>query len=281
MDDVQIISANDNKEEKSGFKIFLIFFILIFLSIVVAGISYIMGRKYSEDTQSSQNQISPTETPGLVLPENTQTSTPTVTIKPTLTTKPTFTPTPPPTSTPTPSPILKTKIISSISTLDGFRSSNGGGNSALEIRAGRNSNLVTRGFVSFEITEIPSDAIIQNALLRLYQAKIIGNPYGSGGILKVDHLTYGDTLDSSDYALPALTANFINLSINQTLGWKEADVTERLKDDTANARSVSQYRIHFQNEIVGGDVSGDFAYFEAKEGTLSTGNTPQLVVKYY
>lgn len=151
----------------------------------------------------------------------------------------------------------------------------------MEIRAGRNANLVTRGFVSFEISDIPQDASIQNATLRLYQAKIIGNPYGAGGSIKIDHLTYGETLDNSDYAAPALSSSFVNLTSNATVEWKDADVSQKVKDDVANARSTSQFRIHFQTEVTGGDVTGDFAYFEAKENTQNTGNTPQLVVKYY
>ena len=67
----------------------------------------------------------------------------------------------------------------------------------------------------------------------------------------------------------------------KTIEWKEADVTDALKDDISNARSRSQFRIHFQTENTGGDAEGDFAYFEATENTRKTGNSPQLVVKYY
>ncbi len=292
MDDFQIIPSSDNREEKgSNLKIFLIIFVLVIVSIGIAGFSYFLGTKFSEEPQATENQVSPTQTSGLTLPENTQTSTPLVTKKPLPTPKvsPTLTPKPSPTSkmsstpslTPTPAPILKSKILPSIADLDGFRSSNGGGNSALEIRAGRNSALVSRGFVSFEISEVPSNAEIQSAVVRLYQTKIIGNPYNAGGLLKLDHLTYGDALDSTDYALPALSTNFVTLSDSKTLGWKEANVIERLKDDIANARSTSQFRVHFQTEVTGGDATGDFVYFEAQDNSMETKNTPQLVVKYY
>ena len=135
--------------------------------------------------------------------------------------------------------------------------------------------------MSFDISDVPSNADIKEATLRLYQAKIIGNPYGVGGSIKIDHLTYGDTLDNADYGAAALSSSFITLTNNAVVEWKDANVTDAVRDDLTNARSRSQFRIHFQIENTGGNVNGDFAYFEASENIMSTGNTPQLVVKYY
>jgi hypothetical protein len=276
MDDVQIITSNDYKEKKSsGLKIFIIIFTLIILSLGVAGLSYFLGTKYSERAEIAKEIIAPTQTTEPTPPDKVQTATASTDKKPSPGSKAS------PTLTTTPTPILKTKILPSVASLDGFRSSNGGGNNTLEIRAGRNSALVTRGFVSFEISEIPSEANIQSAVLRLYQARTVGKPYAAGGPLKIDHLTYGDALDSSNYASPALSTSFATLSDETSIGWKEVDVTARLKDDVANARYTSQFRIHFQTEVAGGDVTGDFVYFEAQENSMETGNTPQLIVKYY
>ncbi|MCL5019701.1 MAG: DNRLRE domain-containing protein [Patescibacteria group bacterium] len=274
MDDVQIISPQGSGNGKnSNAKLVLITLSLFLFVGAIGGASYLLGTKTSNEAASTHVEVSPTPQLTEISVQNSPspTSEPTKKITPTLKASP----------TPTPTPILKTKILTPNANLDGFRSSNGGGNSGLEIRAGRNANLATRGFVSFDITEIPSGAKIQNATLRLYQVKIIGSPYAVGGSIKVDHLTYGDSLDNSDYASSALSSSFVTLTGNATLEWKDAEVTDKLKDDVANARSTSQYRIHFQTETVGGDVTGDFAYFEAKENTQGTGNTPQLVVKYY
>lgn len=243
--------------------------------ILVATGSYYAGTKTTGDSKA----LSPTPQPnqlGLATqstPTQSALQIPTVALSPTLA--------PSAFLTPTQAPLTKTKTLSPISELDGFRSSNKGGNNEIDIRTGRNINLVSRGFASFDLKDMPKNATIQEAILRLYQAKIVGSPYSEGGKLKVDHLTYGDTLDSKDYAMAALTSGFVTLSTNAKVEWKEADVTARLKDDIANARSLSQFRIHFETENVGGNATGDFAYFESVDNSEGTGNIPQLVIKYY
>ncbi len=141
--------------------------------------------------------------------------------------------------------------------------------------------MVTRGFVSFNLADIPEGVTITKATLRLYQTKTVGNPYGVGGNLKVDHLTYGNSLEDADYAAAALLSSFATLTNNDSVEWKDVDVTEALKNDVSENRSRSQFRIHFEIENTGGDVTGDFAYFEAADDSEGTGNTPQLVVNYY
>jgi len=278
MEEEQVVVAPENQEEtpkekpSNGSPVgkILLFSILGLLVLgAVGGGAYFLGAR-----KGGTAEVTPT-------PSLFPTSTPTPTEEPVATITGTITPTKKPTATPTPTPTTTTKIISSNASLDGFRSSNGGGNATLEIRAGRNINLVTRGFVSFDLSEIPSGATIKEATLRLYQKKIVGNPHGVGGSLKIDHLVYGDGLDDTDYSAPALSSSFATLTSNATVEWKDVNVTDRVKDDVANARSRSQFRIHFSIENTGGDVMGDFTYFEAAENSPEpTGNTPQLVVKY-
>ena len=255
---------------------FILTLIIVVLIIAVSAFSYLLGKNSNAPVVSDNSEGTD---PGLGLyneffPESIPSLTPVATVSGSKSAKPGS-----PSLTPTPA--VKSMILSADNNLNGFRSSNNGGNNLLEIRAGRNDGLVTRGFVSFDITKIPSKAKIAEATLRLYQTKIIGNPYSSGVQIKVDHLTYGDRLDAFDFALPALTSSFAILSENARLEWKEADVTDRLKDDLANARNYSQFRIHFQTENSGGGKDGDFTYFESVKNTLGTGNTPQLVVKYF
>ena len=209
-----------------------------------------------------------------------QEAAPSPTLSPTEGEAPTPTPTSTPTPTPTPTPAPVTKTFDSSDTIDGFRSSNAGGNSGLDIRTGRNVNLITRGFASFGIGDIPDGATIEKAVLRLYQANIIGNPYGAGIRVMVDHLDYGDTLEHADYAAPSISASFATLSTNANLEWKEVDVTDAVRNDMENNRERSQFRTHLAVENIGGDVQGDFAYFESADNSQGTGNTPKLVVTY-
>lgn len=202
---------------------------------------------------------------------------PTVQGSPTATPKATKTPSP----TPTPKPVSKTVTVGSNAALDGFESSNGGGNTTVDIRAGRNSNLITRGFVSFAVPSELSGKTVDKAVMRLYQGQVIGNPYTVGGSLKVDHLDYGSTLENADYSDPSLSASFTTLTTTAAVEWKDVDVKDQLIDDMANGRAYSQYRLHFAIESIGGDVTGDFAYFESQDNSMGTGNRPQLVITYH
>ncbi len=183
-------------------------------------------------------------------------------------------------ASPTPTTLTKKLILKAIPRLDGFRASNGSGKYSSDIRVGRNEAAVTRGFVSFDLSDIPESATIHEVILRLYQTKTVGDPYDAGNPIEVDHLTYGDSLDETDYAMAALVSSFAAVSSNKRLEWKEVDVTKRLKDDISNARSMSQFRIHFETENTGNDTTGDFSYFESADNSEGTGNIPELVVKY-
>lgn len=270
-----VIPAQDTQEDTSGNQppwkqIFIGFVVVISLGII-GFLAYSVG-KNSKKPEGEVASIEATPTLGEIT-----SPTPTLSPTPTSTTSADITPT----ATPTPTPTIKTMIIDSSASLDGFRASNGGGNYGLDIRAGRNLYLVTRGFVSFNLVDVPENATITQATLRLYQYKVVGDPYGVGGNLQVDHLDYGDSLTNEDYSSPTILSSFATLTQNEVIEWKDLNVTSRLKDDLDNDRDESQYRIHFTTEASGGSVSGDFSYFESAENTGSTGNSPQLVIKYY
>jgi len=221
----------------------------------------------------------------VLAPSPSPTATPEETLTPFPSPEGSITPSPKPTKTPSPTPsatpATETKTISSTASMDGFQSSNGGGNPAIEIRAGRNVNLVMRGFANFDLPAELTGKTIEKATLRLYQTKVIGNPYSVGSTLKVDHLDYGSSFENADYSVASLSSSFGTLTSNAAVEWKDLDVTDQVKTDLSAGRTHSQYRLHFAIETIGGDVTGDFAYFESAENYGGTGNTPQLVVKYH
>lgn len=270
----QTTESSSNEKKKINWNKVLIGLGVTGLVLVIGGISFFFGRR-SQNSESKDLTPTPTQSvspsPTIIPTPSSNSLTPTTTLIPTKK----------PTPTPIPTPVIKTMTLSATASLDGFRSSNGGGNDGLDIRAGRNVNLVTRGFVSFDITGIPASATITEATLRLYQTKTIGNPYGVGGNLKVDHLDYGTSLDDPDYGTASLISNFATVTTNASVEWKDVVATDQFKNDRSASRTRSQFRIHFTSEVTGGDVTGDFAYYESANNSEGTGNTPQLVVKYY
>jgi len=253
-------------------------------ALLITGTSFYLGFR-----QQSGDMPEPTPTPTIEetpTPEETITEPPTPTSSPTPTKKPsptpTKTPTPTitsiPTSTPTPTP--QTITVNATSAMDGFQSSNGGGNAGLDIRVGRNATLVTRGFVSFPLSSIPSGATIEHATLKMYQTSVENAPYTSGGDVKIDHLNYGDSFDNTDYSISSLSFNFAIFSNNPDVGWRETEVTDRVREDRQNSRKNSQYRLHFGTESSGG-TDEEFAHFESAENTNGSNNVPQLVIRYH
>lgn len=242
------------------------------LLLIIGSSSYFLGK---QSGTSDVAEITPTPTTlGL-----TQPTTPTIT--PTLIPTTTPTSTPSPTGTSTPTPEIQTETLSSNADLDGYRASDGAGNSDSDIQAGRDQFLVRRGFLSFDITSLPNNITISEVSLRIFQYKTVGDPYSIGGQLKIDHLDYEDSLGNEDYSSAALLASFATVTENDVVEWKNIVVTDQVKDDLDNDRGRSQFRIHFVTENTDGDVTGDFAYFESAEDSGGTGNTPQLVIKYY
>lgn len=193
-----------------------------------------------------------------------------------ITPSPTATPEP----TPTPTPKEENKTFDSSAPIDGFQASNGGGNNAIEVRVGRNSLLIIRGFVSFGIGDIPEGATIKKATLKLYQVQLLGNPFSAGLRVMLDHLDYGDTFENADYNTPSISTSFATLSDSVGAGWRTIDVTDQVRNDLENDRERSQYRLHMAVENTGGTITGDYVYFESQNNSLGTNNTPQLVVEY-
>lgn len=263
----QDTSPSSNGE--SGGKKWPYVLIVIILFLLVGGAAYFFGFRNRQGGEST-----PTPTP-----ETTSTPTPSeepeTTGSPTPTKKPTNTPTP----TLTPTPASQTMTITSTASLDGWRASNDGGNTTWYIQIGRNVNLTERGFVSFDISGIPSGKTIDLVTLRLFQEEVVGTPYSSLGSLIIDHVNYGDSLGSEDLDSSAITSNIGTLTSNATVEWKDLVVTNALKADISAGRSRSQYRLRFTTEATGADA---WARFESADNYApATGNLPQLVVKYH
>ncbi len=244
------------------------------------------------EANSTKTDISNTPTP---IP-SPQSSGVLAKVTPFPTTKPTNTPiiSPNPTlaATPVPTKVVftinplvllnpsETRLLEGSGPLDGYRSSNNGGSTTVEIWVGRNNVAVFRGFISFDLTSLPSNITIEKAILKISQVGKVGNPYLVGGTVVIDHLDYGSSLESSDYNRLAIKTHIGVLSDNDVSGEKKVEVTDSIKNDLYYKRQNSQYRLRFSTETVGGKSSGDIVYFEPQENLYQGSKPPQLEITF-
>ena len=243
----------------------LIIAAIILVFAIIGGAFWLGSRKNEQDAEPS--------------PSPTTEASPTAVLEEETTESPSPSPEEASSPSPTPAPEIKEEVITSTAFLDGYRGSNGLGHNDLYILVGRNLSVIQRGFVSFDLSSLPSDATIESATLRIYQEKIVGHPYGVGRNLMIDHLNYGDSLGNEDYGSSAISSSFTTLTNNANIEWKDANVTDTLKNDLSSGRNKSQYRILFPSDTAG--ATSDLIYFESADNSQGTGNLPQLVVKYH
>jgi hypothetical protein len=136
-----------------------------------------------------------------------------------------------------------------------------------------------RQFLSFGLSTLPAGAVVEDALLRVFQVAVDGTPYATHGVLLVDHLVY-DALDPSDYDRTPLTAALGTLSTSSALEIKRLDVTAALRADLAAGRARTQLRLRWSALDQDGDAVADQARFVDAEDLLATGLAPRIVVTY-
>lgn len=171
--------------------------------------------------------------------------------------------------------------------LDGYQANDGSGSSRQDILVGNGTitgstgELVWRGFMSFDLSDIPSGAPIESAELRFYQVKVGGDPYGKLGSLVLDHVDYGDNLDASDFDTPAIDSAMLGQQTASGAWYVLADrtIAAWLEKDLAAGRPRFQARLRFVQEV-DGDGYEDFSGIESANNFFGTGNAPQLTVTY-
>lgn len=184
-----------------------------------------------------------------------------------------------PTQDITPTPIASssstlTKERSAILTVENplsgnVESSSASANIRKDILVGEINNGFARGFMTFDITKIPSKAKVKSAILKFdITSEKLPTQYGR---LYVDHITYGTSLDSSDYAISAIVSNLSQIVVNKDKA--EADITKSVSNDVDNARGKSQIRIHYEIEKKFSNSSSSYLVIPKR--------SVYLEVKYY
>ena len=185
-------------------------------------------------------------------------------------------------------------ILSSDKTLDGYVQSDGfadSGNTVIYV-GDRVNNIGIRGFISFDLSGLPTGAGLQllSATLQMRKYRVNGIPYvGSPYSLAtnpsrlnqvdLDHIFYGSSLDGSDYdtnsiALLGAIDSFAQFNVTQT----QADVLSAVTNDITNRVSRgnrSQYRLSFFKQ-----TNNDNAFDYVTYGSAGVSPSPSLSLEY-
>jgi hypothetical protein len=171
--------------------------------------------------------------------------------------------------------------------LDGYRGSSGGGGTGQDIivgnggQAGTTTEKVWRGFMSFDLSDIPAVGSIEGAQLRFYQVKVEGAPYQKLGTLVLEHVSYGSKLNRAAYDSPSLgTATLVQQSAPGT--WYnivDQPIASWIAEDLAAGRDRFQVRLRWAQET-DGDNQEDYVSIEPGNNFFGTGNLPTLAVTY-
>jgi hypothetical protein len=188
-----------------------------------------------------------------------------------------------------PPPADVTVTLTSQAALDGFQANNGGGNNSVDIRAGNgimfgspSQELVTRGFMSFDLSGIPATAQVQDIQLRFYQVDVTGAPYAKLGNLLLKHVDYGSVLTNAAFDTPELhTTPPLTMHTGPgewyTITW--VTLGDWVESDLAAGRTRTQLRLQFSTET-DGDGLQDSVSIESGDNYFGTGHVPQLTITY-
>ena len=170
-----------------------------------------------------------------------------------------------------------------------------------DLRSSLDSGLnLGKGYLSFDHSFLDAGQNVGKAIVNVFQIMSYGNseegkfpqwdiPGGDTLFCMMDHITYGDTLDTLDWTAgdpgdpQTLHSSIGVLSDNAVLEYKTLDVTEFVKEDIQAGRGRSQFRIQFNvqepddklNDFLS-FCSGDWPYREKQPFLAITTNSTQV-----
>lgn len=182
-------------------------------------------------------------------------------------------------------PQSQTVTLNSQAALDGYLLNNGTGSASGEILVGNGplvqegTQLVARGFLSFDLASIPAGATIESVRLEFYQLQIVGDPYQTLGNLALDHVDYGSSLEASAYDRPALHSAVLAQMVMPNSWYILADPTITLwvEENLTAGRGRLQLRLRFAQET-DSDQDRDLVVLTSGEGPAD--QAPRLTIVY-
>jgi hypothetical protein len=171
--------------------------------------------------------------------------------------------------------------------LDGYLLNDGTGSSSRDILIGNGEvisttgELVARGFMSFDLSDIPAGATIESAELRFYQKEIEGSPYQKLGNLVLEHVHYGTRFDESAYDTSALSTAVLQLESSPDAWYILSDhtIADWIQDSLAAGLSRQQFRLQFSQET-DGDGQEDWIAIEDGGSILGSPQAPRMILIY-
>lgn len=204
---------------------------------------------------------------------------------PTATSTPTSTPVP--TSGASPAATISELVLTSRGQEDGHivRAEGRGQpvfeNETLQVGEGQENDQQFKGFLSFDTANIPNEAIIETATLRLYQISSAGKTANLGDlhvdIARVSGFNDNNALEDEDFSASAAIINTITLNLAAS---NEHWVTGALNEtgrQALNRQGATQFRLYFTLPN-NNDNLEDWVRFYA--GDAARGMRPELIIRY-
>lgn len=143
-------------------------------------------------------------------------------------------------------------------------------------------SYVCRQLYAFDLGDVPAGARIVRATLRLYQARVVGNPYSDRGDVIVDHVDYVGDPGLDSYDGQDLSRNIGTISTTADEGYKTLDVTAHVAWNQTAGDSWSQFRLRFwRSGLMITDGENDYANFiDGENDDWIASGPPELVVVY-
>jgi hypothetical protein len=149
---------------------------------------------------------------------------------------------------------------------------------------GVTDGLGCRQFFSFDLSGLPDGSTIIEAYVGINVTGQSGAPFQSHGSVRLEHVVYGDTLDGSDYDVPALRDHgglSVATADDDILSGLGANVTSAVQADLAASRPRSQFRLRFSSFDSNGDgVSNYTLWVDAERSANGVGLPASLQIVY-
>jgi hypothetical protein len=141
--------------------------------------------------------------------------------------------------------------------------------------------LIARGFLSFDLSEIPQGATIDNAELRFYQSEVNGDPYGKLGDLVLEHVNYGTSLGESAFGTPAIDSATLadRVPAGQWYILGGDTLTAWIQKEIGAGQTRFQLRLRFSVET-DGDGQEDWVAIQPGGSFLGSSQAPLLSVTF-